>query len=58
MRPGHIQGGVRPAPGAAAESPAAALTGLRQLGRTTVLKHLFDERGSHVSPEALDARAG
>jgi len=42
---------------AATEFPAVVLTGPRQSGKTTVLKHLFGERYEYVSLEALDTRA-
>jgi predicted AAA+ superfamily ATPase len=42
---------------AVSEFPAVVLTGPRQSGKTTVLKHLFGQRYEYVSMEALDTRA-
>jgi predicted AAA+ superfamily ATPase len=42
---------------AAAEFPAVVLTGPRQSGKTTVLKHLFGEECRYVSLEPPDVRA-
>jgi predicted AAA+ superfamily ATPase len=42
---------------AAAEFPAVVLTGPRQSGKTTVLKHLFGEDCRYVSLESPDVRA-
>lgn len=42
---------------AAAEFPAIVLTGPRQSGKTTLLKHLFGERYQYVSLEPPDVRA-
>ena len=41
---------------AASEFPAVVLTGPRQSGKTTVLKHLFGERYGYVSLETPDIR--
>jgi uncharacterized protein len=41
---------------AAAQFPAVVLTGPRQAGKTTVLKHLFADTHEYVSLEALDVR--
>jgi hypothetical protein len=41
---------------AAAEFPVVALTGPRQSGKTTLLKHLFASRATYVSLEAPDVR--
>ena len=42
---------------AAAEFPAVVLTGPRQSGKTTILRHLFGEKSRYVSLEAPDTRA-
>lgn len=42
---------------AAAEFPAVVLTGPRQAGKTTLLKHLFKGRYAYVSLELPDVRA-
>ena len=42
---------------AAAEFPAVVLTGPRQAGKTTLLKHLFGKRYRYVSLEPPDIRA-
>ena len=42
---------------AAAEFPAVVLTGPRQAGKTTLLKHLFGEEYGYVSLELPDVRA-
>jgi predicted AAA+ superfamily ATPase len=41
---------------AASEFPAVVLTGPRQSGKTTVLKHLFGEECRYVSLEPPDVR--
>ena len=42
---------------AATEFPAVVLTGPRQAGKTTSLRHLFGERCRYVSLEPPDIRA-
>ena len=42
---------------AAREFPAVVLTGPRQSGKTTLLRHLFDRTHGYVSLEAPDVRA-
>jgi hypothetical protein len=42
---------------AAAEFPAVVLTGPRQSGKTTVLKHLFGKSHQYTSLEPPDIRA-
>lgn len=42
---------------AAAQLPAVMLSGPRQLGKTTLLKHLFARTHRHVSVESPDVRA-
>ena len=42
---------------AVVEIPAVALTGPRQFGKNTLLKHLFGETHSYVSLEPLNIRA-
>ena len=42
---------------AAAEFPGVVLTGPRQSGKTTLLKHLFGETHGYVSLELPDVRA-
>ena len=42
---------------AAAEFPAVVLTGPRQSGKTTVLKHLFGKTHQYISLEPPDIRA-
>jgi predicted AAA+ superfamily ATPase len=42
---------------AAKEFPAVVVTGPRQSGKTTLLKHLFAKKLSHISLEPPDVRA-
>jgi predicted AAA+ superfamily ATPase len=42
---------------ASAEFPAVVLTGPRQSGKTTLLKHVFGETSGYVSLEPPDVRA-
>lgn len=42
---------------AASQFPAITLTGPRQSGKTTMLKHLFGETHKYVSLETMDARS-
>lgn len=54
----YIQRSIEPVlQKAAAEFPAVVLTGPRQSGKTTLLRHLFEERCSYVSLEPPDVRA-
>jgi hypothetical protein len=58
MSPEYIPRTIEPVLAAAAsEFPAVVLTGPRQSGKTTVLKHLFGGSCEYVSLEALDTRA-
>lgn len=42
---------------AAKEFPAVVLTGPRQAGKTTLLKHLFGKKYRYISLESPDIRA-
>ena len=58
MHPHYIKRSIEPVLAqAAAEFPAVMLTGPRQSGKTTTLKHLFGREYRHVSLELPDLRA-
>ncbi len=57
MNPTYIKRSLEPVlKKAAAEFPAVVLTGPRQSGKTTILKHLFGRRYRYVSLEPPDVR--
>ncbi len=58
MSVGYIKRSLEPVlKKAAAEFPAVVLTGPRQSGKTTLLKHIFSKRHRYVSLEPPDVRA-
>jgi hypothetical protein len=58
MNPRYIQRSLEPVlKKATSEFPAVVLTGPRQSGKTTILKHLFAGQWGYVSLETPDVRA-